>query len=139
MKRRKGREHAFQFLFQFDFTQKLPDQRDFDEFFADKEKDPEILLFSQDIVNGTIRNLAEIDAAIQEAAEHWVLHRMAAVDRNILRLAVYELLYRSDIPAAVTINEAIEIAKKYSATESAAFINGILDRIAKKSTKGCRA
>lgn len=131
MKRRKGREYAFQFLFQCDFTGKKPDKKDFDDFWADKDGDAEGREFTEDIVYGTIRHLSEIDAAIQKAAEHWVLQRMAAVDRNILRSAAYELLYRKDIPSAVTINEAIEIAKRFSSIESAAFINGILDTIAK--------
>jgi len=131
MKRRKGREYAFQFLFQCDFTGKKPDKKDFAEFWTDRDGDTEGREFTEDIVYGTIHHLSEIDMAIQKAAEHWVLQRMAAVDRNILRLATYELLYRRDIPSAVTINEAIEIAKRYSSIESAAFINGILDTIAK--------
>ncbi len=86
-------------------------------------------------MQGTIDNMEEIDRVIKEAAEHWEMERMAAVDRNILRFAVYEILYRSDIPSAVTINEALEIAKKYSSLESAPFINGLLDRIAKDKKK----
>ncbi len=131
MKRRKGREYAFQLLFRLDFTGKTPDKRDFDEFWTDKEGDAEIREFAEDIVYGAINHLAEIDSAIRKAAEHWVLERMAAADRNILRSATYELLYRKDIPSTVTINEAIEIAKRYSTNESASFINGILDTIAK--------
>jgi N utilization substance protein B len=131
MKRRKGREYAFQFLFQFDFTGTRPGRKDFDLFWSDKNGDADLRKFTEDIVRGTLHNLAEIDAAIQKAAEHWVLQRMAAVDRNILRFATYELLYRFDIPSAVTINEAIEIAKRFSTNESASFINGILDTIAK--------
>ena len=131
MKRRKGREYAFQLLFQFDFTGKSPQKKDFDELWTSKDKGDEVREFTEDIVYGTIRNLASIDSTIQRAAEHWVLERMAAVDRNILRFATYELLYRSDIPSAVTINEAIEIAKRFSTNESASFINGILDKIAK--------
>ena len=137
MKRREGRELAFQFLFQFDFTGKRPERKDFDGFWAEKDADADIKKFTEDIVNGTIENLKEIDAAIQGAAENWFLQRMAAVDRNILRFAVYELMYRNDIPSAVTINEAIEIAKRYSAGESASFINGLLDKIA-KGIKGKR-
>jgi len=82
-------------------------------------------------VQGTLQHKEEIDALIRKAAEHWVLERMAAVDRSILREAAYEIMYVEDIPPAVTINEALEIAKKYSSEESASFINGILDRIAK--------
>lgn len=131
MKRRRGREYALQFLFQFDFIGKRPDKRDLDEFWSDRNGGEDLREFSEDIIYGTIDNLPEIDAVIQRAAEHWVLQRMAAVDRNILRCATYELLFRKDIPSTVTINEAIEIAKKYSAIESAPFINGILDNIAK--------
>lgn len=131
MKRRKGREYAFQLLFRCDFTGKDPDRTDLDEFWTDKDGDAEIREFTEDIVYGTIRHLSDIDAAIRKAAENWVLERMAAADRNILRFAIYELLYRRDFPSTVTINEAIEIAKKYSTNESASFINGILDKIAK--------
>lgn len=134
MKRRQGREYAFQFLFQFDFTAHKPQKKDYDAFWSDKEHPDAIREFTEDIVNGTIDHLRDIDAAIQKAAEHWVLERMAAVDRNILRAAAYELLYRTDIPSTVTINEFIEIAKKYSTGESASFINGILDTIAKGIT-----
>lgn len=134
MKRRKGREFAVQFLFQFDFTGKKPDQRDLDDFWADRKENDDLRKFTENIIRGTIDHLTEIDAAIQQAADHWVLQRMAAVDRNILRSAAYELLYCSDIPAVVTINEAIEIAKRYSTIDSASFINGILDRIAKGLT-----
>lgn len=138
MKRRKSREYALQFLFQFDFTGKTPGKRDFEEFWAEKDGNADLREFAEDLVLGTIRHLAEIDSAIRNAAEHWVIDRMAATDRNILRFATYEILFRSDIPSAVTINEAIEIAKRYSTNESASFINGILDSIA-KTAEGRRA
>lgn len=131
MKRRRGRERAFQFLFQYDFTGRRPEKKEFEDFWADKNRDAQTEEFTEDIVFGAIDHIEEIDSAIQKVAEHWVLQRMAAVDRNILRAATYELLYRKDIPSTVTIDEAIEIAKKYSTNESASFINGILDRIAK--------
>lgn len=131
MKRRRGREYVLQFLFQFDFTGKRPNEEDFNAFWTDKDEDDEVKGFVRDIFYGTVDNLGQIDEVIKAAAEHWAIDRMAAVDRNILRAATYELLFRKDIPSAVTINEAIEIAKKYSTSESAPFINGILDRIAK--------
>ncbi len=131
MKRRRGREYVLQFLFQYDFTGRRPDEEEFKAFWIDKPEDGELKRFVSDIVYGTIDNLNVIDSTINKAAEHWDIERMATVDRNILRAATYELLYRKDIPSTVTINEAIEIAKKYSTTESAPFINGILDRIAK--------
>jgi N utilization substance protein B len=132
MKRRRARELALQMLFQFDFT---GDSAEAGPSLDDRREDPLVVDFANDIARGTIRNLPAIDAAIKGAAEHWVLGRMAAVDRNILRAAAYELLFRDDIPPAVTINEALEIAKKYSSGEAASFINGILDKIA-KTTKG---
>ena len=104
------------------------------EFPADskpgKKSGEDLRKFSQELVSGTLRHLEEIDRIIQEAAENWEMGRMAVVDRNILRCAAYEIIYRNDIPAAVTINEALEIAKKYSSLESASFINGLLDKIA---------
>jgi N utilization substance protein B len=128
MKRRRAREYALQALFQFDFTGEEPD---INRFFEGKDEDKEVIEFSENIIKGTIRNLPEIDSVIKETTEHWGIDRMAAVDRNILRAATYELLFLEDIPPAVAINEAIEIAKKYSTAESAAFINGILDRISR--------
>lgn len=133
MKRRRAREYALQFLFQSDFGDGKHRKNNLKQFLSEKENDPEVKNFASEIINGTISALDEIDSVIKKTAEHWVLERMAAVDRNILRFAVYELLYCNDIPSAVTINEAIEIAKKYSTSESAAFINGILDKIAKKT------
>jgi len=100
------------------------------EFGEKNEKDKEVKVSTGDIVVSTKKNTAEIDEAIKKAAEHWSIDRMAVIDRNILRAATYELLYRKDIPPSVVMNEALEIAKKYSTEESAPFINGILDKIA---------
>ncbi|MDP2167647.1 MAG: transcription antitermination factor NusB [Thermodesulfovibrionales bacterium] len=131
MKRRRAREYALQALFRMEFTGEHLGKEALKLLCEDD--DEAALEFFADIVIGTRKNLNEIDAAIKGAAEHWVLERMAIVDRNILRAAAYELLFRKDIPQAVVINEAIEIAKKYSSSESASFINGILDKIAKES------
>ncbi len=133
MKRRKAREYALQILFQMDFTEKNIDRRDFEEFWSDKSERKDVKEFTEGLVRGTLDNLGEIDGMIERVAENWLLKRMAAVDRNILRFAVYEILYRKDIPSAVTINEAIEIAKKYSSTEAAPFLNGVLDKLAKEA------
>jgi N utilization substance protein B len=133
MKRRKAREYALQILFQMDFTEKDIDRRDFEEFWSDKSERKDVKEFTEGLVRGTLDNLGEIDGMIERVAENWLLKRMAAVDRNILRFAVYEILYRKDIPSAVTINEAIEIAKKYSSTEAAPFLNGVLDKLAKEA------
>ena len=117
-------------LYQCDFTGKEPEYASPENFWNEKNESSDLKKFSEDLVSGTIRNLQQIDSVIQQAAEHWKMDRMAAVDRNILRCAVYEILYRKDIPSAVSINEALEIAKKYSSSEAAPFINGLLDKIA---------
>jgi N utilization substance protein B len=141
MKRRKAREYALQFLYRIDFvtqnsklkTQNSEFKDSLEAFWADTgEKDADTKAFAEAIISGTIKNLKGIDPLIQKVAKKWKISRMASIDRNILRFATYELLFRNDIPNAVTINEALEIAKKYSTSESAAFINGILDKIAKE-------
>lgn len=138
MKRRKAREYVLQFLYGIDFTNldKHINSKELSKklnlFWKEAgEKDTEIKKFAVDIIKGTLANIETIDSAIQSAAENWRLDRMAPVDRNILRFASYELMYHKDIPPAVTINEAIEIAKTFSTPESPPFINGILDRIMK--------
>ncbi|MBM4129162.1 MAG: transcription antitermination factor NusB [Nitrospira sp.] len=135
MKRRRAREYALQLLFQVEFTGKKIDTRDLEDFWSDKKEEADVKKFTEDLLRGTIEKLGEVDSMIGKVAEHWLMNRMAAVDRNILRLAAYEILYRKDIPSAVTINEALEIAKKFSSLESAPFINGILDRLAKETGK----
>ena len=135
MKRRQAREYALQILFQTDFTEKKLGRKELDEFWADKKENRQIREFAEELVKGTLEKLEEIDALIEQLAENWLLRRMAAVDRNILRFAAFEILYRRDIPSAVTINEALEIAKKYSSSESAPFLNGVLDRLAKEAGK----
>lgn len=129
MNRRKAREHALQMLFRHDFVGDRSGVGPVEDETPDKKEDKEMQKFARELVTGTLAHLQEIDGVVQEAAEHWKMDRMAAVDRNILRCAVYEILYRNDIPAAVTINEALEIAKKYSSLEAASFINGLLDKI----------
>lgn len=135
MKRRKAREYALQLLFQSDITEKGIDDSILKEFWSDKKDKEEIKLFTEKLVKGTLEKIKEIDRKLSYIAENWDLSRMAAVDRNILRFASYEILYMDDIPSAVTINEAIEIAKKYSSKESASFLNGILDKLAKQVGK----
>lgn len=91
--------------------------------------------FCEDLVKGTFEHSDEIDRLIEETSSNWRLDRMPVVDRNILRMAVYEFLYRDDIPLTVTINEAIELGKKFGTEDSGAFINGVLDKIAEKTPK----
>ncbi len=136
MKRRRSREYALQILFQIELTGSEPSDELLSEFWEGINEDSNVKEFTRNIVKNTIDNLEEIDHTIKKAARHWSIDRMAAIDRNILRAATYELLYRADdIPSSVAINEAIEIAKKYSTEDSAPFINGILDNIANSLSK----
>ncbi len=135
MKRRKAREYALQLLYSYDLSGNDISKKALREFWQQHHHTKDIREFTEDLVFGTINNLKEIDELISSVTEHWDISRMAAVDRNILRYATYELLFRDDIPAAVTLNEAIEVSKKFSSRESSSFINGVLDRITKKIQK----
>ncbi|MBI5073750.1 MAG: transcription antitermination factor NusB [Nitrospirae bacterium] len=135
MNRRKAREFALQMLFQYEFTGHRSDFRAVEDLDPAKKEHKDIKQFSEELVSGTLEHLDEIDERIRQAAEHWKMDRMASVDRNIMRFAVFELLYRNDIPPKVTINESLEIAKKFSSSEAASFINGLLDKIARESRK----
>jgi N utilization substance protein B len=126
--RRKARELGVQLLYQYDLGKMDPDEA-MSLFWEHFPANPEIRDFCRQLVLGTLDRLALIDELLSEASENWSLHRMSVVDRNILRLATYELLDRSDIPPSVSLNEAIEIAKKYSTPDAAVFINGVLDRV----------
>ena len=131
MKRRKAREHALQILFQLDIRQEKPSAVVLKRFWAEYEPDDEVKAFAEEIIKGTYKHRAEIDKLLHQCAKNWSLDRMAVVDRNVLRMAVYEILHRMDIPTSVTINEAIEIARKFGTDESGAFVNGILDSVAR--------
>jgi transcription antitermination protein NusB len=135
MKRRKAREHALQILFQLDLKKEKPSAAVLKSFWAEYQTDDEVKAFAEEIVKGTFKYVTKINELIQDCAQNWSLDRMSVVDRNVLRMAIYEILYRMDIPTSVTINEAIEIAKKYGTEESGAFVNGILDRVARFTGK----
>ena len=100
-----------------------------DDFYAIRSLSPSARRFCADLVRGILQKVDEVDEVIRKYAVNYELNRIAAVDRNILRMAIYEMLHCSDIPPVVSINEAIEIAKKYSAEDSGKFVNGVLDRI----------
>jgi N utilization substance protein B len=135
MKRRKAREFALQLLFQLDIRKEKPTATLFKRFWAEYEPDDEVRAFTEEIVKGTFKHLRAIDGKVLASAKNWSLDRMASVDRNVLRMAAYEILYRMDIPLSVTINEAIELAKKYGTDDSGAFVNGILDNVARMAGK----
>lgn len=99
------------------------------DFLKEHSEDPDITEFSECLIRGVLDHQKQIDEAIESSAQNWELGRIATVDRNIMRQAIYELLFRSDIPPKVSINEAIELGKKFSTANSGGFINGILDRI----------
>ena len=126
--RRRAREIALQVLYQLEVGQ--GDTRSvLDLYWENFRPSPKAREFCQRLIEGIRRSQDQIDPLIEENSENWTLRRMAVVDRNILRLATFELLHCPDIPFKVTLNEAIELAKKFGADDSGAFINGILDKI----------
>ena len=131
-RRRKARETALQLLYQLDVRGSDDPADQTVEFWTRHPVDAEARAFADDLVAGTKQNQGKIDGLIAQSAEHWDLERMSAVDRNILRATVYELLWHPEVPPKVAINEAIEIAKKFGTRESSRFINGVLDRIARE-------
>ncbi len=126
--RRDARQWAMQILFELDVN-----PRDISESFADfwKERgaDDDAVSFSEEVVRGVMEHRDEIDALIQKHAENWDVNRMSRVDRNVMRIALYEMLYRTDIPPVVSIDEAVDISKLFGTDISGRFVNGILDKI----------
>ena len=129
-RRRKARECALQLLFQWEGDRPNPASL-LPAFWQGRKVDPETLRFAEELFFGTVGALDEIDPLLAAHSQHWKLERMAAVDRNVLRLAVRELMTRTDTPAAVVIDEALEIARRFSSEDSVEFINGVLDAIRK--------
>jgi N utilization substance protein B len=144
--RRRSRELALQTLYAIDRKKSPDNDSRVDEaighmsLWVQDEDDPDLVenlddetdiqSFAAELVRGVIKHLESIDTTLGECSTNWKVPRMALVDRNVLRLATYELLHIKDIPPRVTLNEAIEVAKRYGSKDSGAFINGILDRIA---------
>jgi len=128
-KRRQSRELAAQFLYQNDISGGPLDEALTLFWQTQLDVSDATRKFAEELIRGCIEQGAPIDEKIKKYTEHWELSRIAAVDRNILRLAIYEMLFRDDIPPIVSINEAVDIAKKFSTRESGAFVNGILDRL----------
>ncbi len=151
--RRQARERAVQFLFQHDLNPPEDLEKALNQFWEGQcssaiaeekgpatwgeKSEPEpptsseaaLRLFSDALVRGVLDHRVTLDEVIQKHAKNWDLRRMAAVDRNILRLAIYEMMNREDIPPVVSINEAVDIAKKFSTQDSGKFVNGILDKV----------
>jgi len=131
-RRRKARELALQLLYQLDVQGEEHPGPHLDDFWLQHPVDHEAREFAESLVRGTKLHEAEIDELISRYAENWELDRMAVVDRNILRQGIFELRWGTSVPPKVAINEALEVAKKFSTHESSRFINGILDRIHKE-------
>jgi N utilization substance protein B len=126
--RREGREAAIQFLYQRDLGGGAGIS-DLQEFYAFRGLSPSARRFCEGLVSGLLDHTDDIDVALREHTQNYELERLSAVDRNILRLAIHEMLFCDDIPPVVSINEAIDIAKKYGTEESGRFVNGVLDKI----------
>ena len=126
--RRRARERALQFLFEIDLSgarweEALPT---FWEFHPSK---PSVRKYADQLVEGTMVHLTEIDNRLADTVENWSIDRIAPVERNVLRIAAFEMMWRGDVPGRVIVNEAIDVAKKFSDTSSGKFVNGVLDRI----------
>ncbi|HLL04978.1 MAG TPA: transcription antitermination factor NusB [Myxococcaceae bacterium] len=131
--RRTGRERALQALYQLEMAPGTPAEALASAWSAsaeDGKPDPDAVRFAQELVDGVRAHQAEIDELIEKHSHNWRLDRMSRIDRNVLRLGVFELKYRPDIPKKVSINEAVELGKNFGTEESSAFVNGLLDRVA---------
>jgi len=124
--RRKAREIALQVLYQIDIAETEVEEA-IELYWRNFEAPENARGFSTELIRGTVEHLSAIDEAISACSEHWSLDRMAKVDKNILRMAVYELIYCEEIPPKATLNEAIDLGKEYGSENSGSFVNGILD------------
>ncbi|MBI4400447.1 MAG: transcription antitermination factor NusB [Nitrospirae bacterium] len=131
--RRQSRERALQVLFQWDIHGKAGEW--LEDFWTQHPASPEVRSFAERIIDGVMAHRDELDALIGKYAINWKVSRMPVVDRNILRAAVCELLFLPDVPAKVTVNEAIELAKRFADDEAKSFVNGILDKILKEDPR----
>lgn len=132
--RRKARETALKTLYSLDLSG-ADTHSPLTLHDANEEASAETLAFAEELVKGVITNQEEIDSIITSFSSNWKISRMAVIDRNILRIGIFELKWRPDIPARVTLNETIEIGKQFGTEESGSFINGILDKVAKSINK----
>ena len=126
--RRLAREYAVQFLYQWGVHQSDNLEKRLDEFWKRQVVNPKVKEFANTLIQGVIAKENELDILITKLAQNWALDRIASMDRHILLLGLYEMKYREDIPPVVSINEAIELAKKFGADDSGKFVNGILDK-----------
>lgn len=137
-RRSRAREVALQLLFQFDNNARVTPEA-VEPFAAQRLREPALVAFCMTLYNGVTRHVEAIDRKLAEAAENWRVARMTAVDRNILRIGAYELLYAGDIPPTVAIDEAIELARRFGTGDSSAFVNGVLDRLRRDAVPDVKA
>ncbi len=133
--RRQAREWALQFLFQRDINPGDLEEA-LQDFWAEKQPSSKAMSYAEELIRGVESNRPQLDTVIGQSAHHWDVKRMGGVDRNAMRMALYEIMFRSDIPPVVAIDEAVEIAKAYSSNESGRFVNGILDRALREWREG---
>jgi N utilization substance protein B len=131
-RRTRAREVALQLLFQRDHNPTMP-RADLERFSADRLRDPALQDFCLSLVDGVLAHQAEIDQKLAAAAENWRLARMSTVDRNLLRLGTFEMLYQKENPPAVVLDEVIELARRFGTGDSSAFVNGVLDRLRREA------
>lgn len=127
--RRDNRVTAMQFLYSWSINRSEDLAHDLHEFFSSKEQPRDTYAFAEQLIHGAIEKMPEVDAKIRSLAENWDFERIAKIDLAILRLAIFEMLFRKDIPPVVSINEAIDLSKSFSNADAKRFINGILDRL----------
>jgi N utilization substance protein B len=135
-RRSRGREVALQVLYQVEQNPGVPPEEVRRFIHRRLLGDRKLSEFTEGLIAGVKEHQPRIDAVISEVAENWRLDRMAAIDRNILRLGAYEMLYCPEVPARVALNEALELAKRYSTAQSSRFVNGILDRVLQGQIQG---
>ena len=135
--RTRSREYALQMLYQADIRH-APPAEILEEFWRGQEPPPDVKAFADELFTGTSERLPDIDPLISSHADNWDIKRMAVIDRNILRLGVFELLHRNEAPPKVVLNEAIELAKRFGDAKSGKFINGILDAVHKAHVRAHR-
>ena len=138
--RRQAREWVVQFLFQTEFNPEEVDEA-LDVFWSTDEKKPldRDRNYVNEVIHGVIEQQVKIDRTLKRYTLNWDVDRLGVLDRIVLRVAIYEMLFREDVPPVVSINEAIEIAKAYSGQKSARFVNGVLDRIQKELDRPSRS
>jgi N utilization substance protein B len=134
-KRTHSRECALQILYSFDIRKVNPIAEVVDDFWQNHAEDDVIKEFAMILVDGTLKHLKGIDKLITDYTDNWRIERMAVIDRNIIRMATFELMYLEQVPPKVAINEAVELAKRFGDDESGRFVNGVLDKINKKERK----